>query len=301
MLQDPRALRLSRHFGSQWLRIAGLGQSIRPDKAMFPRADAELLEAMKEESVLFVHSVFKDDLPLRTLLGADYTYANQRLAEHYGISGIEGNEMRRIQLDGNGPDRGGVLTQASVLTVTSSPLRSSPVFRGKWILDVVLGQPPPPPPPNIPALDDAAGKDPASLREALTAHRADSACASCHNRIDPLGFALEAFDATGKLREGPVDNAGTLPDGSSFKGHGELKALLQNNKEAEFIRHFTSQLLGYALGRELTFNDERALQIILKEGVKSGYSAQTLVREIVSSYPFQYRKEPEPLLKKSTQ
>lgn len=294
MLQDPRALRMSRYFGSQWLRIDGLGQSIRPDQEVFPHADAELLEAMKEESVLFLHSVFKDGLALGTLLDADYTYANRRLAEHYGIPDITGNEMRRIQLDGNGPDRGGVLTQASVLTVTSSPLRSSPVFRGKWILDVVLGQPPPPPPPNIPALEESAGNDPASLREALSAHRADSACASCHNRIDPLGFAMEAFDATGKLRDGPVDNGGTLPDGSSFKGHGELKVLLQDKKEGEFIRHFTSQLLVYALGRELTFNDEHALQVILKEVAKSGDSSQALVREIVSSYPFQYRKQPQP-------
>lgn len=230
MLQDPRALRMSRHFGSQWLRIDGLGQSIRPDKKLFPHADAALLEAMKEESVLFLHSVFRDDLPLNTLLDSDFTYVNQRLAEHYGISGIEGKQMRRIPLTGKGLGRGGVLTQASVLTVTSSPRRSSPVFRGKWILSVMLGQPPPPPPPNIPALEASAEKNPASLREALTAHRADSACASCHNRIDPLGFALEAFDATGKLREGPVDNAGKLPDGSAFVGHDGLKLLLQNKK-----------------------------------------------------------------------
>jgi hypothetical protein len=294
MLQDPRALRMSRHFGSQWLRIDGLGQAIRPDKEIFPHADAELLEAMKEESVLFLHSVFRDDLPLRTLLDSDYTYANQRLAEHYGMLGIAGDEMRRIQLTGSGLGRGGVLTQASVLTVTSSPRRSSPVFRGKWILAVVLGQPPPPPPPNIPALEASAEMNPASLREALTAHRADSACASCHNKIDPLGFALEAFDATGKLREGPVDNAGTLPDGSTFVGHDGLKELLQNNREDEFIRHFSSQLLAYALGRELTFADERALQTILKRVGDAGFSSQTLVREIVSSYPFQYCKQPEP-------
>jgi hypothetical protein len=297
MLQDPRALRMSRHFGSQWLRIDGLGQSIRPDKKLFPHADAALLEAMKEESVLFLHSVFRDDLPLNTLLDSDFTYVNQRLAEHYGISGIEGKQMRRIPLTGKGLGRGGVLTQASVLTVTSSPRRSSPVFRGKWILSVMLGQPPPPPPPNIPALEASAEKNPASLREALTAHRADSACASCHNRIDPLGFALEAFDATGKLREGPVDNAGKLPDGSAFVGHDGLKLLLQNKKEADFIRHFTSQLLVYALGRELTFTDERAVQSILKQVGSAGFSSQTLVREIVSSYPFQYRKQPEPQMK----
>jgi len=171
------------------------------------------------------------------------------------------------------------------------------VFRGKWILSVMLGQPPPPPPPNIPALEASAEKNPASLREALTAHRADSACASCHNRIDPLGFALEAFDATGKLREGPVDNAGKLPDGSAFVGHDGLKLLLQNKKEADFIRHFTSQLLVYALGRELTFTDERAVQSILKQVGSAGFSSQTLVREIVSSYPFQYRKQPEPQMK----
>ena len=297
MLQDPRVLRMSRHFGSQWLRIDGLGQSIRPDKELFPHADAALLEAMKEESVLFLDSVFRDDLPLSNLLDSDYTYVNQRLAEHYGISGIAGEEMRRIPLTGKGLGRGGVLTQASVLTVTSSPRRSSPVFRGKWILSVMLGQPPPPPPPNIPALEASAEKNPASLREALTAHRADSACASCHNRIDPLGFALEAFDATGKLREGPVDNAGKLPDGSTFVGHDGLKQLLHNKKEAEFIRHFTSQLLVYALGRELTFTDERALQTILKRVGSASFSSQTLVREIVSSYPFQYSKQPEPQMK----
>jgi hypothetical protein len=293
MLQDPRALRMSRHFGAQWLRIDGLGQTIRPDKEKFPQADAELLEAMKQESVLFLYSVFTNDLPLRTLLDADFTYANQRLAEHYGIPGITGSEMRRVGLGDSARDRGGVLTQASVLTVTSSPRRSSPVFRGKWILDVVLGQPPPPPPPDIPALKASAEKNPASLREALTAHRADSACAGCHNRIDPLGFALEAFDATGMLRDGPVDNAGRLPDGSSFAGHGGLKVLLQHQKEGEFIRHFAGRLLVYALGRELTFNDERALQIILQGLARNGYSAQSLVREIVSSYPFQYSKQPQ--------
>ena len=293
MLRDPRSQRMSRHFGMQWLRIGGLGQKIRPDRALYPNADDALLEAMKEESVLFVDSVFREDLPLRTLLDADYTFANERLAAHYGMPGVAGEEMRRVRFDGGGTGRGGVLTQASVLTVTSSPRRSSPVFRGKWILDVVLGQPPPPPPPNVPELGAAAEKGVGSLRDALGAHRADAACASCHDRIDPLGFALEAFDATGRLREGLVDNAGVLPDGSAFEGHDGLKVLLRTKREGEFVRHFASRLLVFALGRELSFTDERALQTILTRVREAGGSSQALVREIVSSYPFQYSKQPE--------
>jgi hypothetical protein len=293
MLRDPRSQRMSRHFGMQWLRIGGLGQKIRPDRALYPNADDALLEAMKEESVLFVDSVFREDLPLRTLLDADYTFANERLAAHYGMPGVAGEEMRRVRFDGGGTGRGGVLTQASVLTVTSSPRRSSPVFRGKWILDVVLGQPPPPPPPNVPELGAAAEKGVGSLRDALGAHRADAACASCHDRIDPLGFALEAFDATGRLREGLVDNAGVLPDGSAFEGHDGLKVLLRTKREGEFVRHFASRLLVFALGRELSFTDERALQTILTRVREAGGSSQALVREIVMSYPFQYSKQPE--------
>ena len=293
MLKDPRSQRMSRVFGMQWLRIGGLGQKIRPDRALFPHADDALLEAMKEESVLFIDSVFREDRPLRTLLDADYTFANERLAEHYGMSGVAGDEMRRVRIDGDGMGRGGVLTQASVLTVTSSPRRSSPVFRGKWILDVMLGQPPPPPPPNIPALGAAAERDVVSLREALGAHRADAACASCHDRIDPLGFALEAFDATGGLREGSVDNAGVLPDGSAFEGHDGLKELLRTKREGEFVRHFASRLLVFALGRELRFTDERALVTMLGRVREAGGSSRALVREIVLSYPFQYSKQPE--------
>ncbi len=293
MLKDPRSQRMSRVFGMQWLRIGGLGQKIRPDRALFPHADDALLEAMKEESVLFIDSVFREDRPLRTLLDADYTFANERLAAHYGMSGVAGDEMRRVRIDGDGMGRGGVLTQASVLTVTSSPRRSSPVFRGKWILDVMLGQPPPPPPPNIPALGAAAERDVVSLREALGAHRADAACASCHDRIDPLGFALEAFDATGRLREGRVDNAGVLPDGSAFEGHDGLKELLRTKREGEFVRHFASRLLVFALGRELRFTDERALVTMLGRVREAGGSSRALVREIVLSYPFQYSKQPE--------
>ena len=293
MLKDPRSQRMSRVFGMQWLRIGGLGQKIRPDRALFPHADDALLEAMKEESVLFIDSVFREDRPLRTLLDADYTFANERLAAHYGMSGVAGDEMRRVRIDGDGMGRGGVLTQASVLTVTSSPRRSSPVFRGKWILDVVLGQSPPPPPPNIPALGAAAERDVVSLREALGAHRADAACASCHDRIDPLGFALEAFDATGRLREGRVDNAGVLPDGSAFEGHDGLKELLRTKREGEFVRHFASRLLVFALGRELRFTDERALVTMLGRVREAGGSSRALVREIVLSYPFQYSKQPE--------
>ena len=293
MLKDPRSQRMSRVFGMQWLRIGGLGQKIRPDRALFPHADDALLEAMKEESVLFIDSVFREDRPLRTLLDADYTFANERLAAHYGMSGVAGDEMRRVRIDGDGMGRGGVLTQASVLTVTSSPRRSSPVFRGKWILDVMLGQPPPPPPPNIPALGAAAERDVVSLREALGAHRAEAACASCHDRIDPLGFALEAFDATGRLREGRVDNAGVLPDGSAFEGHDGLKELLRTKREGEFVRHFASRLLVFALGRELRFTDERALVTMLGRVREAGGSSRALVREIVLSYPFQYSKQPE--------
>ncbi len=291
MLADPRSRRMSARFANQWLRIDGLGETVGPDRELFPHAGPELLAAMKEESVWFVHSIFAEDRSVLTLLDADYTYLDGRLARHYGIRGITGDRMEKVRLSGN--HRGGILTQASVLTASSSPRRTSPVFRGKWILDVVLGQPPPPPPPDVPSLDEPGGGDPVDLRSSLERHRADAACAGCHRRIDPLGFALEAFDATGRLRPGPVDNRGALPDGTAVEGHVGLKRVLREEMAQEFVRHFTSQLLCYALGRELVFTDEGPLQTILSRVRDAGYSSQVLIREIVNSYPFQYRRGPD--------
>ena len=225
-------------------------------------------------------------------IDSDFTYVNERLARHYGIPGIKGEQFRRVKLKGH--DRGGLVTQASILTVTSNPTRTSPVKRGKWVLEQLLGTPPPPPPPNVPVLtEDAKALTAATLRLRMEQHRSKASCAVCHNKLDPLGFGLENFDAVGAWRDQdsgvPVDSSGTLPSGESFRGPAELKAILKAHSP-EFTRCLTEKMLTYALGRGLEEYDRCAVDQIVK-GLESGrYRFSALVLGIVKSDPFQKRR-----------
>jgi hypothetical protein len=291
MLRDPRARALGENFGVQWLGLTGLGGAVRPDLKRFPDCDDDLLRAMREEIVLDVAAVFREDRPILELLDGDATFVNDRLASHYGLSGVTGPEFRRVTL----PDRnrGGVLGTAAVLTATSYPLRTSPVLRGKWVLEDLLGSKVPPPPPGAGDLPpDDVNPDKLTLRQRLEKHRTKAECASCHARMDPLGFGLENFDPVGRWRTeqngAPVDAAGELPSGEKFGSPAELKAVLLKRKN-EFARHLTRKLLGYAFGRDLNKFDECVISDSLKALEANDYRAEALVEQVVLSYPFRYR------------
>jgi hypothetical protein len=243
---------------------------------------------MQQETKLFIASQLHEDRSVVDLLTADYSFLNDRLAAHYGVPGVYGSHFRRVAFtDGV---RGGLLGQSSVLTVTSYPNRTSVTMRGRWLLANILGAPPPPPPPDIPALADAgAGGQPRSLRERMEAHRKSPACASCHRRMDPLGFALENFDAVGKWRAASdgaaIDPSGVFPDGSRFEGIGGLRALLAAHKE-DFARTLGEKLLAYAIGRGLDYRDMPAVRQIARDAARNGYSWSSIVSGIVKSPPF---------------
>ena len=243
---------------------------------------------------MFFAYIVKEDRRVIDFLNADYTFLNERLARHYGIPNVRGNYFRKVAL--SNPERGGLLSHGSILTVTSYPTRTSPVLRGKWILENIVGAPPPPPPPDIPDLADSANTSAKDLRAALQAHRAKAACASCHNRLDPLGFALENYDATGKFRaeEGgtKIDVSGSLPGGVLLDGPGDLKRILSDRHE-EFVDCLTEKLLTYALGRGLEHYDMPAIRQIRRASAKTDYQFSALVNAIVSSVPFQMRRTPE--------
>jgi hypothetical protein len=292
MLQSPKAGAMADSFAGQWLRVRELTTSAQPDRRRFPNYTPALRDAMIQETVAFFLSVLRDDASLLTLLDADYTYLNEELAKHYGIEGVTGSEMRRVQLSDH--RRGGVITMASVLTQTSYPQRTSPVLRGKWVLGELLGSPPPPPPPVVATLSqDDRPKDGLTFRQRLEEHRKKPECASCHNRMDPLGFGLENFDAVGKWREEiggqKVDASGVLASGEKFVGPVELKKTLLARKD-EFIRNLTERMLSYALGRGLEPYDLSTVQSITRTVAKENYKSSALIREIIKSYPFQYRK-----------
>ena len=227
MLQDPRAAALVREFGGQWLQFRAL-ENVKPDVEKFPDFDQYLRMSMREETELFFERIVREDRSILEFLDAKYTFLNERLARHYGVPGVTGPAFRRVEL--TDPNRGGVLTQGSVLTVSSYSTRTSPVLRGKWVLDNLLDAPPPDPPANVPIIDETAIGASATQREQLEAHRANPTCAACHRRMDPLGFGLENFDAVGdwRTRDGkfPVDASGALPDGRSFSGPAELTRIL---------------------------------------------------------------------------
>ena len=299
MLADPKSKALAESFGTQWLAIRDLLTTAQPDPARFPQFNAAVRFAMYDQAVLFVDSVFRDDAPLTTFIDSDYTFANDWLAELYGIDrrvgggNSNGELLRRVSL----PDhtRGGVLGLGAVLTVTSYPLRTSPVIRGKWVLEQILGAPPPPPPPDVPALPrDDGKKNGLTFRQLLEKHRQDPQCASCHTRMDPIGLGLENFDPIGRWRTQasgePIDASGVLPTGQKFDGPAQLKQILLSQKE-QFIRNFAERMLGYALGRGLEYYDQPTVQEICDALAANDDKSQTLILQIVKSYPFQYRRK----------
>ncbi len=294
MLADPRASALARSFGGQWLFIRNLG-AVDPDASAYPEFDDNLREAFQRETELFLDHQIRGDRPLAELLTADHTFLNERLARFYGIRNVYGAHFRRVPLQD--PRRAGLLGHASILTVTSYATRTSPVVRGKYLLDNILGAPPPPPPPNVPALEEtgAAGHG-ASIREQMEQHRRSPACAACHQRMDPLGFALENFDGIGQWRDidggSPIDASGVLPDGTAFSGPADFReALLE--RRGEFVRTVTEKLLTYALGRAVGAHDMPAVRRIMREASSADYRWSSLILEIVESQPFQMRKAQE--------
>jgi hypothetical protein len=289
MLADPRALNLVHNFGEQWLHLRNL-ESSTPDLRLFPDFDDNLRQAFRRETELHFETVLREDRSALDLLRADYTFLNERLAKHYGIPNVYGSHFRRVALSRDS-GRGGLLRQGSVLTVTSYATRTSPVLRGKWILENILGTPPPPPLPDVPALDKVIAAD-LSVRERLAQHRANPACAGCHNLMDPPGFALENYDAVGHwriLEEGkPVDASGGLPDGSKFEGVDGLERGLLNRPEL-FASTLTEKLLTFALGRGVEYYDAPVIRKILREAKAENYRLSSLIVGIAKSTPFTMR------------
>jgi hypothetical protein len=293
MLADPKAKALVDNFAGQWLHLRNI-PSWRPDPEKYPQFDDSLRSALQKETELFFGYIVREDRRVTDFLNADYTFLNERLARHYGVPGVRGSYFRRVAL--TNPERGGLLSHGSILTVTSYPTRTSPVLRGKWILENIVGAPPPPPPPDIPDLADSANGSAKDLRAALQAHRAKAACASCHDRLDPLGFALENYDATGRFRaeEGGanIDASGALPGGVMLNGPGDLKRILSERQD-EFVDCLTEKLLTYALGRGLEHYDMPAVRQIRRETARGSYQFSALVNALVNSVPFQMRRSPE--------
>ncbi|MDB6154616.1 MAG: Protein of unknown function (DUF1587)/Protein of unknown function (DUF1592)/Protein of unknown, partial [Chthoniobacteraceae bacterium] len=293
MLADPKAHALAENFASQWLRTKELRTVVEPARDKFPQFTPELRDAFYSEPVEFFHALLSKNEALTDCLNADYTFANETLAKFYGIEGVTGNEMRRVTLTDK--NRGGILGMAGVLTLTSYPRRTSPVLRGKWVMEEVLGTPPPPPPPlvNTQKIGGERAQDGLTFRQRLEEHRADPACAGCHARMDPLGFGLENFDALGawrtKVGDLPVDASGQMVTGEKFTGPVELKALLMARKD-EFTRALTERMLSYALGRGIESYDWLSVRTISAAVAADGYRAQRLVLEIARSFPFQYRR-----------
>ncbi len=297
LLDDPRAQAFVSNFGGQWLHLRNL-DTITPDPEVFPGFDESLRLAFRRETELFFESILRENRSVLELLDADYTYLNQRLAEHYGVRGVYGPQFRRVNLDEKQRAlRGGLLGQGSILTVTSYPNRTSVVQRGKWILENLLGAPPPPPPPDVPDLKPK-GQDGRllSMREQLDLHRANAICASCHARMDPIGFALENYDGIGKWRNKdaglPIDASGKLPDGTSFNGAAELKQILLQKHRDEFVATVTEKLLTYALGRGLEAYDAPVIRAIMRDTAKENYRLPALISAVITSKPFQMRRTP---------
>lgn len=293
MLADPRSLSLGSNFASQWLHLRNL-DSITPDGRLFPDFDDNLRQAMRRETELLFEEVLREDRSVLDLLRTDHTFLNERLAKHYGIPNIYGPRFRRVALAPESP-RGGLLRHASVLTVTSYATRTSPVIRGNWILGTLLGTPPPPPPPNVPALEDNAVSASLPVRERLAQHRANAACASCHDLMDPVGFALENFDALGRwrtLEEGkPVDASGGFPDGAKFTGVTGLEQALLNRPEL-FTGTLTEKLLTFALGRGVESFDAPAVRQVVRDAKADNHRFSAIILAIVKSTPFTMRQSP---------
>ncbi len=291
MLKDWRARQFVHNFAGQWLQIRNIWD-VAVDPETFPKWDNSLKGAMLEETELFFQAVVQEDRDVRDLLDGNFTFLNEKLARFYGIDGVSGDNFRRVNLPKDSP-RGGVLTQGSVLLSTSTPTRTSPVIRGKWILEQILGTPPSPPPPDVPPLgEQKAVNQSASLRNRLEEHVARPECASCHKKMDPLGFALENFDATGAFRtvdgKFPIDASGKLPGGKEFKDARDLKVVLKSGKP--FVTNLTEKLMTYALGRGLDYYDRCAVQEVVKKMGPNGNRFSALIAGIVTSEPFLKRK-----------
>ena len=291
LLVDRRSKALIDNFVGQWLALRSI-RNVSPDPRLFPDFDENLRDALEQETRLFVGSQLREDRSVLDLLRANYTFVNERLARHYQIPGVYGNGFRRLAL--NDDTRGGLLGHASLLTVTSYGNRTSPVLRGKWVLESLLGTPPLPPPPDVPGLPDGDGGDkPTSVRERLERHRENPVCASCHAPMDPLGFALENFDAVGAWRSTneagtPVDTSATLPDGTQIQGVTGLRTFLLSRPE-QFAGTVTEKLLGYALGRGVQYHDFSTVRRIVREAASTDYRWSNLIVGIVTSTPFQMR------------
>ncbi len=290
MLADERSSAISDNFAGQWLELRNL-DVVKPDPQKFPEFTPDLREAMKTETRMFFDAILRENRPLADFLDARYTFLNEKLAKFYGISDVKGPEFRKVELATD--QRGGILTQASVLTVSSYPTRTSVVIRGKYILNNIMGSPPPPPPPDVPALDESAVGTAASLRQQMEKHRSDPVCASCHNKTDPLGFGLENYDGIGKWRtmdgKFPVDSTGSLPNGKSFSTPAEMRTVLKSQLP-EFARCMTEKMLTYSMGRGLGPYDRRTIDEITRHWGEAGYPFQSLIFEVVHSYPFQSRR-----------
>ena len=295
MLADPKARTFAENFASQWLRTRELRTSVRPANDRQPEFTPALRDAMAEEPLAFFHALLREDRPLTECLDADYTFVNAELAKFYGLAGVKGDGFQRVSLTDR--DRGGVITMAGVLTLTSYPHRTSPVLRGKWIMEEILGSPPPPAPPMIKSLPTSdKGRNGLTFRQQLEVHRSKAECASCHKTMDQLGFGLENFSPIGSWRadvaDAPVDASGELPDGSKFTGPVELKRLLVQRRD-EFTRNITERMFSYALGRGVDQTDWLTIRQIARAVAKDGYKSQRLVLEIARSLPFQFRKPAE--------
>ena len=283
MLADPKSKALVDNFGGQWLQLRNLDR-IQPDPERFPNFNDDLRRDMKRETELFFQSIIREDRSILDFIDAGYTFVNARLAKFYGLPEVDSNQFQRVQLPADS-HRGGVITQAAILTASSFPNRTSPVLRGKWILENILNAPPPPPPPDVPNLDEKAVGSSASLRQQLEAHRTNPVCNACHASMDPLGFGLENFDAIGRWRtkDGnfPVDATGKLPNGKTFDGPEGLKQILLSDKSV-FAQCLAEKLLTYALGRGLEDYDQPAIQSIVTQTAASGYKFSALVEAIVA-------------------
>ena len=289
MLADPKSHNLVDNWAAQWLQLRNLGRT-KPDPKRFPTVDDELLDAMRTETSMFVEAIIKEDRSLLDFIDAPFTFVNGPLARHYGIPGVNGEAFQRVTLDGE--QRGGVLTQGAILTVSSYPTRTSPPVRGKWVLENLLGTPPPPPPPDVPSLNESNIGTEVSLRQRLEDHRKNPSCSPCHNVMDPIGFGLETYDAVGAYRthdgKFPIETAGTLPGGKTFNGSKGLKEILKGQSDA-FVRNVTEKMLTYSLGRGLERFDRPTVDAISKQVAANDYKFSALVMEVVKSKPFQMR------------
>lgn len=290
MLADPKANALTQEFATQWLRLKKLPEA-RPSTEFFPTFTPIMREAMAKETTLFFDHLRTENRSVLELLDADYTFLNEPLAKHYGISGVTSKDFTKVTLTDR--QRGGLLGMGSVLALTSHTSRTSPTLRGKYILDVILGTPPPPPPPDAGMIDESQtkGKNAKNFREQLAQHATRAACANCHAKIDPLGFGLENFDAVGRFRKSSadVDSSGKLPTGETFNGPAELKKILLNRK-ALFIENICGTMLKYALGRELVPSDEALIKQLSSDLEKNGYQFSTLILGIAKSFPMTHRR-----------